>query len=181
MSKQNLFVTLFAFLAACSTGDLDKKYGALKLVDKVNLNRFMGRWYVIANIPTFIEKGACNATETYTWNEEKQRIDIDFKFNKDSINGEQKSYSQKGFIFDKENNSEWRIQPFWPLKFSYLILDLDKKDYSYTVIGVPNRGHVWIMARTPKLDKLLYSDIVRNIAKMGFDISQLKLVPQGAE
>ncbi|HSN72991.1 MAG TPA: lipocalin family protein, partial [Steroidobacteraceae bacterium] len=34
--------------------------------EQVDLERFMGRWYVIANIPTFIEKGAHNATETYT-------------------------------------------------------------------------------------------------------------------
>ena len=39
-------------------------------VEKVDLNRFIGDWYVIANIPTFIEKDAYNAIETYrleTW------------------------------------------------------------------------------------------------------------------
>ena len=39
-------------------------------VKQVDLDRFMGDWYVIANIPTFIEKDAYNAIETYrleTW------------------------------------------------------------------------------------------------------------------
>jgi apolipoprotein D and lipocalin family protein len=33
-------------------------------VDYVDLNRFMGLWYVIANTLTFIEKSAYNAIET---------------------------------------------------------------------------------------------------------------------
>ena len=31
----------------------------------VDVDRFMGDWYVIANIPTFAEKGAHNAVESY--------------------------------------------------------------------------------------------------------------------
>ena len=34
-------------------------------VDHVDLQRFMGDWYVIANIPTFIERDAHNAVESY--------------------------------------------------------------------------------------------------------------------
>lgn len=36
----------------------------LATVPAVDLNRFMGDWYVIACIPTFIEKGAHNAIES---------------------------------------------------------------------------------------------------------------------
>ena len=36
----------------------EKEFGELNTVDYVDLERFMGDWYVIANIPTFIEKGA---------------------------------------------------------------------------------------------------------------------------
>ena len=42
----------------------------LKPVEHVDLSRFMGRWYVIANIPTFLEKNAYNAVETYAMNED---------------------------------------------------------------------------------------------------------------
>ena len=37
----------------------------LKTVDRVDIPRFMGDWYVIANIPTWIEEGAHNAVESY--------------------------------------------------------------------------------------------------------------------
>ncbi|MDP6879185.1 MAG: lipocalin family protein, partial [Candidatus Marinimicrobia bacterium] len=42
----------------------DKKLDKLETVDYVDLEKFMGDWYVIANIPTFIEKGAVNAIES---------------------------------------------------------------------------------------------------------------------
>jgi len=37
----------------------------IKTVAHVDLERFMGRWFVIANIPTFVEQGAYNAVERY--------------------------------------------------------------------------------------------------------------------
>ena len=162
-----------AGLVSCSS----KSLPPVKTVQNVDIPKFMGKWYVIANIPTFIEKGAHNATETYTWNEKENRIDVDFRFNKDSFTGEEKAYPQKAFIYDQKSKAEWRIQPFWPLKFAYLVMDV-APDYSYTVIGVPNRGHVWIMARTPTLDEATYNKIVKQIEAEHFDIKQLEKVPQ---
>ena len=42
----------------------------IKTVESVNLDRFMGEWYVIAHIPTFIEKNAFNAVESYELNKD---------------------------------------------------------------------------------------------------------------
>ena len=63
MNSSKTFMTgVFAalFLSACNSEE-----GDLATVDYVDLERFMGDWYVIANIPTFLEKGAHNAVETY--------------------------------------------------------------------------------------------------------------------
>ena len=37
----------------------------MQTVDFVDLPRFMGDWYVVANIPTRLEKGAHNPIESY--------------------------------------------------------------------------------------------------------------------
>jgi apolipoprotein D and lipocalin family protein len=169
--KKLINLSLLCLLTSCSS--LPK----LKTVEHVDIPKFMGTWYVISNIPTFIEKGAFNAIEKYTWNEKENRIDVDFSFNKDSFEGEKKKYPQKAFIYDQKTKAEWRIQPFWPVKFAYLVLDL-APDYSWTVIGVPDRGHVWIMARTPTLPKETYEMIVSKVKAHQFDISKLELVPQ---
>ncbi len=167
-----MLLTIWCFMIfSCSTTT-----PPLKKVPQVDIGRFMGQWYVIANIPTFIEKDAYNAVETYTWNEKENRIDVLFTFNKGSFKGEKKSYTQKAFVHDKSGN-EWRIQFFWPLKFPYLIIDL-AEDYSYTVIGVPNRSYVWIMAKSPKMDETTYNGIVERLKNQKFDVKKIQKVPQ---
>ena len=61
---KNLFKSIFILMLlfaiiGCTTGP------PIHTVDSVDLERFMGDWYVIANIPTFIEKNAYNAVESY--------------------------------------------------------------------------------------------------------------------
>ena len=50
----------------------------LQTVNYVDLEKFMGDWYIIANIPTFIEKRATNAIESYELNESGE-IEIKFR------------------------------------------------------------------------------------------------------
>jgi apolipoprotein D and lipocalin family protein len=168
--KNFLYLISPFLILACSSSNPIKK------VDRVDLNRFMGKWYVIANIPTFVEEGAHNAVETYTWNEKEQRIDVAFTFLKDHFDGKRKTYTQKAFVYDPSGN-EWRIQFFWPFKFAYLIMDL-APDYSYTVIGVPNRNYIWIMSKTPTLPDAAYQEIIKKIKDQGYDTSLIKKVPQ---
>ena len=164
---------LSTFFIACAHAQ-----PALETVKQVEIPRFMGSWYVIANIPTSFEKGATNAIEKYTWNEKKDRIDIDFTFHKDSPSGELRSIPQKGFIYNSTTNAEWRVQPFWPLRLAYLILELDS-EYQYTVIGVPSRKYVWIMARTPQLNKETYDLLVERLKTIHlYSVDELQTVQQ---
>jgi len=54
-------LSLLLLLSACASMPKDP----IKTVPAVDLPRFMGPWYVIASIPTFLEKGAHNAVESY--------------------------------------------------------------------------------------------------------------------
>ncbi|MDO8825509.1 lipocalin family protein [Methylophaga sp.] len=142
----------------------------------VDINRFMGDWYVIANIPTFIEKGAHNAVETYELNDDGT-IATTFTFNKDSFDGEQKQYHPKGFITDTESNAVWGMQFIWPIKADYRIVYLND-DYTQTIVGREKRDFVWIMARTPKIPEKDYLEMLQLLAEEGYDISQIQKVPQ---
>ena len=146
-------------------------------VNYVDLDRFMGKWYVIASIPTMFEKNATNAVETYTRNNDGT-IHVDFTYNKKGPAGRLKKMTQKAFVIDSETNAHWKIRPLWPFLFDYLIIDLDQKNYEYTVIGRPNKANVWIMARNPTMPEKVYQKLVNKIENDGYDISQLKRVPQ---
>lgn len=144
---------------------------------KVDLRRFMGDWYVIAHIPTFIEKEAYNALERYELKEDGT-IATTFTFNKGSLDGPLKTYHPTGFVHDSTTNAEWRMQFVWPFKAAYLITRLDD-DYQTTVVGVPDRSYAWIMARSKSLPDAKYNELVGFLKNSGHDISKLRRVPQG--
>jgi apolipoprotein D and lipocalin family protein len=148
----------------------------LQTVDHVDLQRFMGDWYVIANIPTFVEKGAHNAIESYRLDEDGT-VATTFTFRQDAFDGKEKKYTPRGFIRDTQSNAEWGMQFVWPVKSDYRIIWL-AEDYSQTVIGRKQRDYVWIMARSPQISDTDYQRMVAHIAAVGYDISRLERVPQ---
>ena len=142
----------------------------------VDLSKFMGDWYVIANIPTFIEKGAHNAIESYAMNDDGS-IATTFRFRKDSFDGELKTYHPTGYVKDDGSNALWGMQFIWPIKADYRIVYLNE-DYSQTIIGRQQRDYVWIMARTPQIPDADYQALLTLLADEGYDISKIQKVPQ---
>jgi apolipoprotein D and lipocalin family protein len=173
MKLRKGFLTLASttFLAGCQAS-----LPPLETVEFVNLDRFMGDWYVIANIPTFVEKGAHNAVETYRMDDDGS-IATTFTFRKDGFDGPKKEYHPRGFIRDTQTNAEWGMQFVWPFKGDYRIIYLDE-DYSVTVIGRNKRDYVWLMSRSPEMSDSRYREAVQFIADAGYDISELQRVPQ---
>ncbi|NNF96745.1 MAG: hypothetical protein HKM94_07465, partial [Halobacteria archaeon] len=137
---------------------------------------FMGDWYVIANIPTFIETEAHNAVESYRLNSDGT-VATTFTFHAGGFNGEKKVYRPKGFITDTKTNATWGMQFIWPFKADYRVVYLDE-NYSQTIIGRSKRDYVWIMARSPEIPDADYQHLVRFIANLGYDTSRLRKVPQ---
>jgi apolipoprotein D and lipocalin family protein len=140
----------------------------------VDLNRFMGDWYVIANIPTFIEKGAHNAVESYALNEDGT-IATTFTFNEDDYDGEISVYKPTGFV-SEESNSEWGMQFIWPFKAEFLIAYLSD-DYQNTIIARTARDYVWIMARSPVIDNDSLESLIQRCIDMGYRRELIQKVP----
>ena len=162
-------------LAACSTSqDLVRK--PVALAPAVDLKRFMGDWYVIANIPTFLEKGAHNAKDNYRLDPDGS-IPTTFSFNADSFDGKSKSYSSRGFVIDTASNAVWGMQYIWPFRADYRISYLSP-DYTETVIARDKRDYVWIMARTPTIPEADLARLTEFVASLGYDVSLLQRVPQ---
>jgi len=173
MLKQHQLMTLTSvlLLAACSSSQ-----PALKTVEHVDLERFMGDWYVIANIPTFIEKDAYNAVESYRLDQDGT-IATTFTFHKGAFDGDEKRYTPRGFIRNRQSNAEWDMQFIWPFKGDYRITYL-ADDYSLTVIGRDKRDYVWVMARTPRISDDDYRRLLDHVKQTGYDLNQVQKVPQ---
>ena len=171
--KNNLLVlSLITLLSACGSQNLKP----IDTVEHVDLKRFMGEWYVIANIPTFIETDAYNAIETYKMNEDGS-IATTFTFRKGSAEGNRKQYNPTGFIVDKQSNALWDMQFIWPFKAEYRVIYLDD-DYQTTIIGRSKRDYVWLMSRQPGIDENSYRSLLGFIQSQGYDIDKVQKVPQ---
>ena len=166
-----LLLAIMTTFVGCASEQPD-----LKTVEYVDLDRFMGDWYVIANIPTFLEKGAHNAVESYSRNPDGT-IDTTFVFRDGSFDGKRKEYNPKGFVMDDGSNAIWGMRFIWPIKADYRIVYLTP-DYSQTIIARNKRDFVWVMARTPTIPDEDYAAIVEKIGAMGYDTDKLEKVPQ---
>jgi apolipoprotein D and lipocalin family protein len=148
-----------------------------KTASYVDMNRYFGKWYVISARGIFVEDEAYNSTETYTWNEKEKHIDVDFRMRKGSFDGVEKAYPQKAWIYNTDTNAHLKVQFFWPLKFDYLILDIDT-DYQWVVVGVPSQRYLWVMARKPEIPDSKLEKILARIDSMGYSTKDMRKVPQ---
>jgi len=168
MIKIFLLVAIFS-LMGCSN------HQPIKTVDNLDLDNFMGKWYVIANIPTFIERDAYNAIEVYERGENGE-INTLFQFNKGSFEGELVQYRPVGEVIDSNSNAVWEMQFIWPFKADYRVMYLES-DYSITVIGRLKRDYVWIMARESEIDADKYQELLDFIHREGYNKKEVQRVP----
>ena len=144
----------------------------MQTVSHVDINRFMGDWYVNAGIPTFPERDAYNPLESYRLNADGT-IDTRFRFNK-GPKGPVKELNAKGFVRESTGNAIWGMQFIWPFKADYRIVYLDP-EYQHTIIGRNKRDYLWIMSRKPIIDEPQLQDLI-NIAKnLGYDQTKILL------
>jgi apolipoprotein D and lipocalin family protein len=144
----------------------------LQTVDKVDITRYVGKWYEIASFPQRFQKGCHCTTAEYTLTD-RDYVIVENRCNKNSITGPESYIKGKAFIVKNTGNAKLKVQFFWPFRGKYWIIDL-ADDYSYAVVGHPNRKYLWILSRTPEIDAKIYNDILHRIKEKGFDISKLR-------
>ena len=173
--KKLLLILFISFgLIGCTSSQIlvGSKHKPMPVVGYVDLDRFMGDWYVIATIPTFLERDAYNPIETYRLDNDGS-ISTTFTFNKGSLDGPTKIYQPRGFVKDKRTNAIWDMQFVWPIKADYRIVYLDD-NYQQTIIGRISRDYVWIMARTPTISQQDFSNLVARVDSLGYDLDDLQ-------
>lgn len=167
------FITI-TFLLVMSTIKLNAQ--ELQTVPYVDLNRYSGKWYEIASYPQRFQKGCHCTTAEYTLTG-KGYVIVENRCNRDRVNGKQSYIKGKAFVEENSGNAKLKVQFFWPFKGKYWIIDL-ADDYSYAVVSHPNRKYLWILSRTPKMDAVLYQQIISRLKEKRFDLSKLRTTVQ---
>ena len=170
--KTALVLATFA-LAACSA---TPKPPPLRTVDHVDLDRFMGDWYVQGTIPWFVEKNNVGTMDIYKLRPDG-KIDVTYAFHKKTLDAPRREMKAVARVVNPKTNAEWRVQFLWPFEAPFLVIDLSP-DYRTTTIGFPNRGLIWIMSRSPEMPEQDYARALEAAKAQGYDISRIVRVPQ---
>jgi apolipoprotein D and lipocalin family protein len=161
---------LFVGLAGCNSASRLP----MDTVPYVDLDRFMGDWYVIAAIPTPFEKDAFDAVETYARRD--GYIATTFTYRRGGHDGPVRRMHPKGYVRDTTTQARWGMQFVWPFKADYRVIWLDA-DYTTTIVGREARDYVWIMARSPHMAPEVLERHRTWLASIGYDVSKLVVIP----
>ena len=177
MMNTTLVLSFLVLMAVVSTAQ-DKSPQLLEVVPSVDLNRYTGTWYEIARMPfKFQSQCVGDVTATYTLLDDgtikvvnrcrKQNGEID------EAEGRAKLVSNDG------PNTKLKVR-FAPAFLSFLpfvwgdywIIDL-APDYSFAVIGEPDRKYLWVLSRTPVMDETTIQGILDRAKGKGYDLTGL--------
>lgn len=150
----------------------------VRTVDSVDLVRYSGTWYEIARLPNrFQNQCAGDVTATYTVLE-NGHIQVINRCRKENggftqAEGRARRASSDG----PASQLEVRFAPAWMsfLPFvwgDYWILNL-APDYTYALVGDPDRKYLWILARSTALDQETLDSLVDVAKSQGYDAAKL--------
>ncbi len=148
-------------------------------IASLDLPRYMGRWYVIANIPYVAERRFVGSYAQWDLRSDG-RIDDAYYGHERTFDGALKHYQFIDTVVPGSGNGKWRVQLFWPVTVTQLTLYVDP-DYRYTILGYPGKSLGWIFARDPKMDDATYQSLLQRLASMGYDTSRFQRVAQFPE
>jgi apolipoprotein D and lipocalin family protein len=165
---------LLATLAACQTAQ-----PPLDVVDGVDLDRYLGRWYEIASFPQRFQRGCVATTADYSLRDDG-RIRVVNECRDGSFDGDLRHVEGVAWVTDPEGSqAKLKVQFFWPFRGDYWIVALDP-EYRYAAVGHPSRDYLWILSRSPTMDPAIYAMLLARIEAQGFDLERLTPTPQPA-
>ena len=157
---------------------MGSKLPPLQTVERVDVERYAGDWYVIANIPYFAEKGNVAARVNYRARPDG-RFDDEYYYKKKKFTASEKLAKGIAWTLNDEA-THWRSRFYWPFTFDFYVIGLDD-DYQVLALGHPSRKYGWLMARQPQLSDEVYAEWMLKLVANGYQTEQFLKVPQRAE
>ncbi len=166
-AKCALFILLPLLHGCQGTGAMDP----ITTVEKLNIERFMGDWYVLADIATPFDKDAYAPTEHYVLKSDGM-VETTYRYQKGNATGDFKSRTMTARP-NSELPSIWGMRLIWPFEADYRIVHIHP-DYETTIVARNKRDFVWLMARTPTIDQSAFDTLLEKVQSLGYAISDLR-------
>ncbi len=171
-----LFTGLIIGYISCQT---PKNNNAMdkSTVKELDIKKYMGKWYEIARLPNSFEKGLVGVTATYSIRKDG-KISVLNQGYKNDLNGKLKTAKGKAKVPDINDPGKLKVSFFLFFYADYYIMELDTVSYQWVLVGSTSDRYLWILSRTPQLDKEVYAMLVKKAKKRGYDTDRLIKVKQ---
>ncbi len=139
-------------------------------VTDLELERYLGTWYEIARLDHSFERDLDCVTAHYSL-----RDDGGVRVINRGFNIEEQTWNEtegRAYFLDAPDVGRLKVSFFGPFYGGYNILELDE-NYRWALVAGPNRGYLWILARSPSLDDKRLEWLTQRAAEMDFAIDEL--------
>ena len=151
--------------------------------DGVDLARYLGRWYEIARLPLRIEKRcACDVVATYSANPHGPGILVVNECRQHD--GRRRKRAGLARTTDAQNSARLEVS-FAPSSLRWLPLSWGdywilyvSDDYSFALVGTPDRRGLWLLSRQPQLSATDTEFLIERARSESYDTAALVWTPQ---
>lgn len=168
-----LLVLCAVLLAGCSG-----KPENITPVQDFDSARYLGKWYEIARMDHSFERGLTDVTAEYSMREDGNIRVLNRGY--DPAKKEWRDAEGKAKFVESPNVGYLKVSFFGPFYGSYVVYDLDRENYSYSLISGPNKDYMWLLSRTPTMDPAMKKRMLDKAQALGFDASKLIHVTHAA-
>ncbi len=164
------FLSPFLLLFGCTDTSIRSTKEPLTAIAKLDVNRYLGRWYEIASHPNRFQKGCVATSATYSLHANGEISVLNECLDK-SLSGPPRSARGKAWAVD-ETKAKLKVSFFWPFRGNYWVIEIGS-EYEYSVIGEPDGKYIWILSRTRKMDDRVYQGILERLKAKGYSVDAI--------
>jgi apolipoprotein D and lipocalin family protein len=175
----SVLASSIAVLALFGCASTPRGLGPLRIVDTLDVQKYLGRWYEIARFTKGFEKNIVGATAEYSLRNDGRIRVVNSGF-RNTLDGAYTEAKGAAWTPDPRRPAALKVSFFWPFAGDYLVFGLDQESYSWALVGSDSREYLWFLARTPEISEELYQEMQQLARDQGYDLSSLYKVPQKA-
>jgi len=156
--------------------------GCLGMPDKVSpvtgfeLQKYLGKWYEIARLDHSFERGLTRVSAEYSLRDDGGVAVINRGYSLEDA--QWKQAEGKAYFVNGPDEGYLKVSFFGPFYGSYVIFELDQKEYQYAFVSGPDLSYLWLLSRKPDLEADIIDRFVSRAQQLGYDTGQLIFVEQ---
>ena len=143
-------------------------------VDHFKADKYLGKWYEIARLDHSFERGLTRVSAEYSLRDDGGIRVLNRGYS--AGEGAWKEAEGIAYFVKGRDLGYLKVSFFGPFYGSYVVFELDRLNYQYSLVCGPNKSYLWILGREPKMDDSIKAALIAKASALGFDTSKLIFV-----